>query len=196
MQTAKWMIAWTLAVAPAAWAQSGGLSASAENLPWPRWQARLSVATAPSLWRGELAGADAAGRRGLSLMGDYYFAQSSSPDGAASAFRATSGLVVGRRPTLWIGSQSAAPGVAFSVERRVAADLGADSAALPYLGVGYSGLGARNGWSFSADFGLVALAGGNAVRLGRVVGGTQGVDELVRDLRLTPVLQFGASYSF
>jgi hypothetical protein len=57
-------------------------------------------------------------------------------------------------------------------------------------------LAGRSGWSFSADFGLVALAGGNMVRLGRVVGGSQSLDDLVRELRLSPVLQFGASYAF
>ena len=41
-------------------------------------------------------------------------------------------------------------------------------------------LAGRSGWSFSADFGLVALAGGNVVRLGRVFGGNQGLDDLVR----------------
>jgi hypothetical protein len=34
------------------------------------------------------------------------------------------------------------------------------------------------------------------VRLGRVVGGSQSLDDLVRELRLSPVLQFGASYAF
>lgn len=194
MQTAKWMLALTLAVAPAVQAQSDGLSASADNLPWGRWQGRLAISTAAPSWRGDLAGADATslGRSGLSLMGDYYFSRSLAQDGRAGGFRATSGLVVGQRPTLWIGGPG---GSAFSVERRIAPD-GGDSSTLPYLGVGYSGLSARNGWSFSADFGLVALSGGNAVRLGRVVNGSQGLDELVRDLRLAPVLQFGASYSF
>lgn len=195
MQTAKWMLALTLSVAPAVWAQSGGLSASADDLPWGRWQGRLAISTAAPLWRGDLAGADATslGRSGLSLMGDYYFSRSLAPDGRTGGFRATSGLVVGQRPTLWIGGPA---GSAFSVERRIAPDGSSDSSTLPYLGVGYSGLGGRSGWSFSADFGLVALAGGNAVRLGRVFNGTQGLDELVRDLRLAPVLQFGASYSF
>ncbi len=194
MQTAKWMLALTLSVAPAVWAQSDGLSASADDLPWGRWQGRLAISTAAPLWRGDLAAdATSLSRSGLSLMGDYYFNRSLAPDGRTGGFRATSGLVVGQRPTLWIGGPG---GSAFSVERRIAPDGSSDSATLPYLGVGYSGLGGRSGWSFSADFGLVALAGGNAVRLGRVFNGSQSLDELVRDLRLAPVLQFGASYSF
>jgi len=70
------------------------------------------------------------------------------------------------------------------------------SGTLPYVGIGYSSLAARSGWSFSADLGLVSLAPGNAVRLGRVFGGSQNLDDVVRDMRLTPVLQLGASYSF
>jgi hypothetical protein len=41
----------------------------------------------------------------------------------------------------------------------------------------------------------MALSGGNAVRLGRSASAA-GLDELVRELRLTPVLLFGASYAF
>lgn len=200
MQTAKWMLAGALSLAPlsVAWAQNEGLSASADNLPWPQWQARLSLATVAPLWRGDLAGSAVASLqpRSLSLMGDYYFARSMAADGSASGFRATSGLVVGQRQTLWIGAPAATNGAALNIERRSSADLGGDSSALPYLGVGYSGLSGRGGWSFSADFGLVALASGNAVRLGRVFTGAQTVDDLVRELRLAPVLQLGVSYSF
>ena len=69
-------------------------------------------------------------------------------------------------------------------------------ASLPYLGLGYTGLSARTRWSFSADLGLVALYPGNVSRMGRVMGGTQSLDDLVRDLRLAPLFQLGASYSF
>jgi hypothetical protein len=70
------------------------------------------------------------------------------------------------------------------------------SGTLPYIGVGYSSLAARSGWSFSADLGLVSLAPSNAVRFGRVFGGSQNLDDVVRDMKLTPVIQLGASYSF
>ena len=98
----------------------------------------------------------------------------------------------------------AVPTGAFSVDRRLLdapsglsnSDGATDSATLPYLGVGYSGLSLRGGWSFSADLGLVAFAPGNAVKLGRVIGGTQGLDDLLRDLRMSPVIQLGVSYSF
>jgi len=75
-------------------------------------------------------------------------------------------------------------------------DQAVDSPTLPYLGVGYTGLSPRGGWSFNADLGLVSLSPGNAVKLGRFLGGGQGLDETVRDMRWSPVMQLGVSYSF
>jgi hypothetical protein len=74
---------------------------------------------------------------------------------------------------------------------RLAPDTGVDASAIPYLGVGYTGMSLRGGWGFSADVGLV----GSGVRLGRPIAGNQ-VDELLQELRLTPMLQLGVSYSF
>jgi hypothetical protein len=67
---------------------------------------------------------------------------------------------------------------------------------VPYLGVGYSSLVAKSGWSFTADLGVVSRSPGNVVRLGRVFNGGQSLDEVVRDLRLAPHVQLGVSYSF
>lgn len=199
MKTAKLMLATLFAAAPlgAAWAQNEGLLAHPDKLPWPRWQARLALGSTAPLWRSDLFGPDAYGLKSgsLGLMGDYYFARSASADGRASGFRATSGLVVGPRPALWMVSPAVSGNPAFSLDRHTYAD-SAESSALPYVGVGYSGLSGRNGWNFSADFGLVAVSGRNPVRLGRAFSGTPALDELVRDLRLSPVLQVGVSYSF
>lgn len=188
MKTAKLMLVALFAAAPlgAAWAQGQGLLASPDNVPWPRWQARLS-----------LAGLDTYPYKStnLGLMSDYFFARSASPDGSASGFRATGGLVTGQRPTLWMVSPAMAGSPLSNAERRLAGEM-SDSSTLPYLGVGYSGLSGRNGWTFSADFGLVGLPSRNAIRLGRAFSGTPGADDLMRDLRLTPLLQVGASYSF
>jgi hypothetical protein len=200
MQTAKWVLTISMALVPlhAPFAAEGdGLVANGDLLPWSRWQARLLIGAPAPLWRAGFGTGDSQGLkpRSLSLMGDYLLRRSVGEDGSASYLRATSGLVVGPRPTLWAGQSFGSPGP-LSIERRQMGDLGGDSGALPYVGIGYSGLAGRSGWSFSADFGLVALAGGNVVRLGRVVGGTQSLDDLVRELRLSPVLQFGASYAF
>ena len=91
-------------------------------------------------------------------------------------------------------------GLALSGSTRLAPGLGEAAtepwSAVPYVGIGYSGLSLRGGWGFTADVGLAGTVGGGlrARRDGAL--GSQGVDELLRELRLTPVLQFGASYAF
>lgn len=200
MQTAKWVLTISIALTSlhaAQAAEGDGLVANGDLLPWSRWQARLVIGTPAPLWRTGFGSGVSQGLqpRSLSLMGDYLLRRSVGEDGSASYLRATSGLVVGPRPALWAG-QAFAGTSPLSIDRRLTSDLYGESGAMPYLGIGYSGLAGRSGWSFSADFGLVAMAGGNVVRLGRVFGGNQSLDDLVRELRLSPVLQFGASYAF
>jgi hypothetical protein len=210
MQTAKWMLKAALAAAAfsAPWAALGeGLKPSSDSLPWARWQARLAFGAPGAAWRAGLDGFDRTGLSvsGVSLMGDYYFSRSLAAGGIATGFRATSGLIVGPRSALWTARPGGGvPTGLFSVDRRLldapsglsSPDGVTDNATLPYLGVGYSGLSLRGGWSVSADLGLVAFAPSNAVKLGRVLGGTQGLDDMLRDLRLSPVIQLGVSYSF
>lgn len=177
MQTAKWVL--TIALASmlpftAVAAEGDGLTVRTDSLPWSRWQARVAVTSTAPVWRTGLGDVDQQGLRlprGVSLMGDYLLTRSLADDGRTGYLRASSGLVIGPRG-------------------------GEQPAVQPYLGIGYSGLGGRgSGWSFNADFGLMALGSGNTVRLGRAANG-QGLDDLVRELRLTPVLLFGASYAF
>ncbi len=199
MRASKWMFigAILLAASIAQAAQGDGLNWQDDSLVWARWQARLAVSQPAPLWRASFSSGEASGLkpRSLSIMGDYLFRRSLSADGRASVLRATSGLVFGPRPTLWAGQPGGGTGTAASWDSRLLGDARNDPAALPYIGIGYSGFTGRSGWSFSADFGLMALGAGNAVRLGRSAA-TQGLDELVRELQLTPVLQVGASYSF
>lgn len=210
MQTAKWMLDAVLVVAAVATpliARAEGLKPHSDALPWSLWQARLALGTPTPAWRAGLDGPDrsAPGVGSASLMGDYYFSRSLAAGGIASGFRATSGLIVGPRTALW----AARPGNLtsaglLSVDRRLfdapsgasGLDAGLDNTTLPYVGVGYSGLSLRGGWSVSADLGIVALAPSSAIKLGRVLGGAQGLDDLLRDLRLSPVIQLGVSYSF
>ncbi len=199
MQTAKWMLTfscWLGASSLACAGQGDGLKWQDDNLTWARWQARLAISQPAPLWRASFGDEESSGlkARSLSIMGDYLFARLQHGDGSAAVLRATSGLVVGQRPTLWAGQPGGSAG-SLVPERRLLGDTRGDQGALPYVGVGYSGLSGRGGWSFSADFGLMALGAGNAVRLGRS-GAYQGLDDLVRELRLTPVLQVGASYAF
>lgn len=205
------MIFWAAAAASCAIARADGtgLAADADRVPWGSLHGRVDYAASPS-WRGDFSLSNGSGLKtsAVSIMGDLYFAGSGGADKVqAGGFRATSGLVVGARNNLW-GTPGAAPASGLlSVNRRLfgqspsinlnAADSNGDSATLPYIGVGYSSLATRSGWSFSADLGLVSLNPGNAVRLGRVfVGGGQGFDDMVHDMHLAPVLQLGVSYSF
>jgi len=189
-----------------AWADGSGLAANADRVPWASLHGRV-VFAAVSGWRGDFSLADGRGLGPSSIMGDLYLGGSPASDrDQAGGFRATSGIVVGARNNLW-GTPGAAPASGLlSVNRRLFGqtsapsvanlDANADSATLPYIGIGYSSLAAHSGWSFSADLGLVSLNPSNAVRLGRVFVGGQNLDDVVHDMRLSPVLQFGVSYSF
>lgn len=193
----------------AAWADGPGLNANADQSPWARFQGRIAYSgTINRSWRDGLVAPDNNGIKlnAISVMGDLYFGAAPNGGGAQTGgFRATSGIVSGARGALWGTSATAPSSGLFSVDRRLfgqspsllpnAGDTG-DTATVPYVGIGYSSLASRGGWSFSADLGLVSLTPAAAVRLGRVFGSGQNLDDMVRDMRLTPVLQLGASYSF
>ncbi len=209
MNVLRWFALSAAAFAPlAAWAGGDGLSTDADRVPWARFQGRISYGATAPLVRNGGTSVDGTGLQvsGLSVMGDVYFGAASGHDKtAAGGFRATSGVIVGPRSALW-GTPALTPTSGLlNVDRRLfgssaslgyANDANNDSGTVPYIGIGYSSPAARSGWSFSADLGLVSLSPGNVVRLGRVFGGGQSLDDVVRDMRLTPVLQLGASYSF
>lgn len=143
---------------------------------------------------------------GASVLGDYYFGRSISRDGDASGFRVTGGVFIGSRLGLWGGHPSAQMSSSqFIVERhsfsllalpRSVDGSSQDSGTVPYLGLGYSGSSLKGGWAFSADLGLMALNAGSAVRLGRTFGGAQNLEDVLREVRLAPLVQVGVSYQF
>jgi hypothetical protein len=200
MHKTVWMFAaWGALAAlqsPAAAADGDRLTLNPDQLPWARWQGRLSLGSTPLALQ---PGPDGNRLGSASLMGDYYFGRSLVGPGSAGGFRATSGLIFGPRGLLATGQPGLSAGNAFSIGSRLfgssampyANDAPGDSATLPYLGVGYTGLSARNGWSFSADLGLVAQTPGG-LKLVR----SQSLDDAVRDMRVAPLLQFGVSYAF
>lgn len=176
--------------------------------PWARWQGRLSLGVTAPAGRTDLALPNESNFKisRWSLLGDYYFADSLRERSHLGGFRATSGVIVGVGSPFWAGQASltASRGL-LGVERQFSRSLSAPLAApdhateptaVPYFGVGYTGLSARSRWSFSADLGMVARSPGQALKLGRVLTGSQGVDDLLRELRLAPLLQLGVSYSF
>lgn len=209
MRTTLSMLAGSIALATApftALAQAADGSGLAPNTePWARWQGRLSFGTAAPALRTGWADFSSVARQPirLSLMGDYYLSAALIGLGSAGGLRATSGMILGPRYQPWLGQPGGA-GSGFSISSRsfgpaampYTSDPAGDTATLPYLGLGYTGLAARSGWSLNADLGLVAQSPGNASRLGRALGGGQSLDEAVRDLRLAPMFQVGVSYSF
>ena len=195
-----------LTMASTAWAAGGdGLKTQIDDPAWARWQARLALGTTAPLWRAGLSTLEPTGLRinTVAVSGDYYLTGSLFERTALGGLRATSAMIVGPRSLAATGQPSlGAKGNGFAIERRLLAassSLAAgdvESASTPYFGLGYTGLSLRGNWSFSADMGMVALSPGNAVRLGRVLGGTQSLDDMLRDMRLAPVLQMGVSYAF
>lgn len=135
-----------------------GVQPSEANQVWAHLHGRLTLGAAASI-RNENIDQSRSGQRvgSLSLMGDYYV---SRPFGLGNAggLRATSGVLLGPRSSLW---GSAAVGGMFSIERRHSSapfDNSPDNGTAPYLGVGYTGLSTQGGWEVSADFGLMALS--------------------------------------
>ena len=180
---------------------------TSDGMSLPLVQARVRLGMSTQAGATDLSGSAATKLSSASMLGDYYFARSASREGDASGFRATSGVFIGSRLGMWGGNASGAlGGNLISVERHslnlLPTGYGAEGGAgseigpVPYLGLGYSGSSLKGGWGFSADLGLMALSPGNAMRLGRAFGGGQSLDDLVRELRLSPMLQFGVSYSF
>lgn len=215
MRRVQWILIGGFAIAQATsgWAADGlGVGNSADKTPWARWQGRLSLGstsignTAPA-WRPGLGAFETSTLKlnSFSLMGDYYFSRASLGANNAGGFRATSGIIVGPRTSaLWAAAPSLASGGLVSVDRRlfgqsarpIGMDANIDTATLPYLGVGYSGLSGHGGWAFSADLGLVGQSSGSAFKLGRAPNSAPSLDDQLRDMRLSPVLQLGVSYSF
>lgn len=176
--------------APAAQAPAGdGLKLGTDSQEvWSPWQARLSYATPTlPLWGQTMS----SGQGGLMLAGDRYFSWGRLGDNGG--LRATGGLLLG---------PSALPGHGandFFWRVGNASNGAADTEsanAVPYLGLGYSAWWARSSLGLSADLGLAAQRPGQAVRFGRVVSGTDSLDEMVRAMQLAPMLQVNLSYAF
>ena len=192
MQKLTWMIFGLFAALAAQASDGTGITPSAEQFQWARWQGRMAVGTEPTGLKLNT----------VSLMGDYYFTGALLGSSRhTGGFRATSGLLLGPRTASWLGQPGLSAGSNFSITAQAfgppatlpaAGETPGDNATLPYLGLGYTGLSLRGGWSFNADLGLVARSPGNVVKFGR----NQSLDDTVRELRLAPLLQFGVSYSF
>lgn len=187
----KWLaVSWIAAGMPLL-AAAEGITWNPESSPWPQFRARLGVGI------GSPITGEASGRlQSMQLIGDYYFFEPNGPRGTApTGLRASSGLLFGN-PAGGMALPGRPAGT-LSVSRSLASG-GPDafSSAAPYLGVGYSTTFAKQQWSVSADVGLVSRSlYGNAVRFGRPYVGSA-LDDAAHDPWLSPVIQFGVSYTF
>jgi hypothetical protein len=201
--TIPWALLWAASLAIA----DGGLKVGVQGGFWSEVQTQLRVnavvvETAPPLlgyatstgWSGYAPAA-------VSVGGDYYFSKN-LVDAAAppSGFRASGALLI-RQPGVSLSDLAWSSRAATSLALRqpyasLAEPAGQGLSAMPYLGVGYSDYSLKTGWGFWADIGLVVQSPSNALGMTRVISGTQSLDDLVRELRLSPMLQLGVNYSF
>jgi hypothetical protein len=187
----------TMSASPV-WAQGQGLVLDATNAFGPRLQARVGVNT--SLATADGSSVSWQQQAGV-VLGDYYFSRARLGEmQVSSGFRATSGVLLGQR-SLALSTPALAQGTTIGLttlrQPRLAMpglEVAAEPwAAVPYVGVGWSGLSAKGGWGVSADFGF---AGRSYASGGLRVSGGQSLDDLLRELRLTPMVQLGVSYAF
>ncbi len=176
------------------------------------WASESSKLRVNALWVTSGAGASVFGADNTpalaaSVLGDYYFTTSPKPQlFSLGGFRASSALLIRQSGVslsdLALSSRSAAT---FGVPSHLLLDSVPSPltesgygqySAMPYVGLGYSGIHAKSGWGFWADVGLVMRDPGSVLGFGRVVSGSQSADDLVRELRLTPLVQLGVNYSF
>ena len=186
------------AMSPAISAQTPGLSLS-EPAPsfGPRLQARVGLTASVSADAGNAAGQQQAGV----VLGDYYFSQVRfGMRDVSGGFRATSGLLLGQR-SLMLGTPAltSGQGVNFTLSRQhrmgsaTGEALSEGWSAVPYVGVGWSGVSVRGGWGLSADLGLAGRSSGG-LRVNQNAG--QALDDVLREWRLTPMVHLGVSYAF
>jgi len=177
---------------------AGGLLPPANNTLWPSLSARVTIQTA-AVSPLAMAGLAEPGQRlrGGALLGDYVFAQPSF-----GSFRATSGVVFGAHggaPNFSAGGLGPGSRLSLAHSQGSARTLAAQAngwQTSPYLGLGFSSPLGDSGFSLSADLGWVAESTTVGTPSARAPLGVQGSDIQRRELRLSPLLQFGMRYTF
>lgn len=206
MNHARWVSALALAAVATTAAAADGLKVTSADAFWSgvraniRLNATLAAATPPlGLQAWPDAGAQPAG---AAIVGDYYFS-AAGPDERQprTGFRASSALLI-RQPGVSLSelAWSSRGAASFGIPSRVSlssvsagfADASDRVITQPYLGIGYSGMLPKSGWGYWADIGMVVQNPGGVFGLGRA----QGFDDVLRELRLAPLVQVGVNYSF
>jgi hypothetical protein len=188
-----------LLATPPVWAQGGQGLTLEETMPFgARLQARIGLNTSAAWADGSTASWQ---QQAGVVLGDYYFSRARLGQGQVnSGFRATSGVLLGQR-SLALGTPALAgsQGMGLTQLRQPRGILpGLESAsepwaAVPYIGIGWSGSSLRGGWGVSADLGIAGRSSGSG---GLRVNGNQSLDDLLRELRISPMVQVGVSYAF
>lgn len=185
-------------------AQRGNGLSLRDNGPWPDWEGRIGAVIErpvnPVRDNFVLAQPSEAGlrMRSLHILADHY---------VEGGFRATVGLVSGEAGQAWWSGDSQDGGLNLSLQQldTLGAPMGLRRrSVLPqaqaYLGAGYStrspGIGQAPSWRFNADFGLLNTDPDSTDRLRGVLLGDRSVGDVVRGLRLRPMVKVSLGYAF
>lgn len=168
-------------------AQDSGLRL--ERLANSPWVASLESVSAPP------TSARAGGRPSLRLMGDYRLGELRLGAQSLGALRISGGLLYGPTGQVVLPPSGATAAVAYgptTTDLRLGTAEPRGHSTWSYLGLGYAAsLGA---FGLHADLGFAAQSP-SAVQQVRL-GDAAGWENMLRDLRLTPVLRLGMSFRF
>ena len=172
--------------------------------PWPNWEGRIGAVIErpvnPVHDSFVLAQPIEGGlrMRSLHVLADHY---------VEGGFRATVGLVSGESGQAWWSSGDHGGGLNLSLQQidTLGSPLGLRRRNLlpqaqAYVGAGYStrtdAIGQASSWRFNADFGLLNTDPDGTERFSGVLQGERSFGDLVRGLRMRPVLKVSVGYAF
>lgn len=183
----------------------GGGLALRDSGPWPNWEGRIGAVIErpvnPVRDSFVLAQPVEGGlrMRSLHVLADHY---------VEGGFRATVGLVSGEAGQAWWSSGEHGGGLNLSLQQldTLGSPLGLSRRhvlpqAQAYVGAGYStrteSLGGQaTSWRFNADFGLLNTDPDSTDRLTGLLQGDRSVGDVVRGLRMRPVVKVSVGYAF
>lgn len=185
-------------------AAGGGGLALRDNGAWPHWEGRIGAVIErpvnPVRDSFVLAQPVEGGlrMRSLHVLADHY---------VEGGFRATIGLVSGEAGQAWWSSGDNGGGLNLSLQQldSLGAPLGLGRRNLlpqaqAYVGAGYStrteSIGQASSWRFNADLGLLNTDPDSTNRLSGLLQGDRSVSDVVRGLRMRPVVKVSVGYAF
>jgi len=166
---------------------------------WPRWEGRIGIVmdrpVNPLKDSFVLAQPISSGLRlrSFHMLSDYY---------VEGGFRATAGLLRGDTGQSWWSSGGTGGGLNLSLQQLDTLGQHGDPRqhTMPYVGAGFTSRvgmwGLSSAWRFNADLGLVGVGASSMDNMSRALQGDKSLDDLVRDLRLRPLIKLSVGYSF